>query len=234
MCRVLNVKPSSYYDWLSRDISKQQIHHNHCELLVKAAHSETKERYGVDRLHAKLIEQGRDISLYMVRCIFDEHGIKCRRHKRFKVTTDSNQTIASFWGVLKSELVYHQDYKTLLAIGVLFIIQASISLVRREFKPIKALIDNQSIILMAHGEYFLDNLKEANLSTGDVQEVLRKNGVKSKKEVFAVIMETTGDMSVIKNNEFIPDYSLFDDIRDSELILGPIYNTSSSNINNDP
>ena len=81
---------------------------------------------------------------------------------------------------------------------------------------------------------FLDNLKEANLSTSDVQEVLRKNGLKSKKEVFAVIMETTGDMSVIKNNEFIPDYSLFDDIRDSELLLGPIYNTSSSNINNNP
>ena len=122
----------------------------------------------------------------------------------------------------------------LLAVGVLFIIQAFISVVRRKSKPIKALIDNQPIILMAHGEYFLDNLKEANLSTSDVQEVLRKNGLKSKKEVFAVIMETTGDMSVIKNNEFIPDYSLFDDIRDSELLLGPIYKTSSSNINNNP
>ena len=90
MCRVLSVKPSSYYDWINRDISDQQIHRNHCELLVKAAHSETCERYGVDRLHAKLTEQGFDISLYMVRSIFDEHGIKCRRHKRFKVTTDSD------------------------------------------------------------------------------------------------------------------------------------------------
>ena len=50
MCRVLSVKPSSYYDWISRDISDQQIHRNQSELLVKAAHSETKERYGVDRL----------------------------------------------------------------------------------------------------------------------------------------------------------------------------------------
>ena len=56
MCRVLNVKLSSYYDWTNREISEQQIHLNHCELLVKAAHSGTKERYGVDRLHAKLIE----------------------------------------------------------------------------------------------------------------------------------------------------------------------------------
>ena len=63
-------KPSSYYDWSSRDISEQQIHRNHCELLVKASHSESKERYGYERLHAKLTAQGHDISLYMVRSIF--------------------------------------------------------------------------------------------------------------------------------------------------------------------
>ena len=69
MCRVLRVKPSSYYDWLSRDLSDQQIHRNQSELLVKAAHNETKERYGADRLHAHLSEQGHNISLYMVRSI---------------------------------------------------------------------------------------------------------------------------------------------------------------------
>ena len=100
MCRVLKVKHSSYYDWLSRDISEQQIHRNHCELLVKAAHSETRERYGCERLHAKLIEQGHDISLYMVRSIKEEYGIKCRRHKRFKVTTDSNHNKLVYPNVL--------------------------------------------------------------------------------------------------------------------------------------
>ena len=90
MCRVLSVKPSSYYDWLGRDLSEQQIHRNQCELLVRVAHDETKQRYGYERLHAHLNEQGYDISPYMVRSIKKEHGIKCRRHKRFKVTTDSN------------------------------------------------------------------------------------------------------------------------------------------------
>ena len=97
MCRVLKIKHSSYYDWLSRDISKQQIH---CELLVKAAHSETRERYGVERLHAKLTEQGHDISLYMVRRIKEEYAIKCHRHKRFKVTTDSNHNKLVYPNVL--------------------------------------------------------------------------------------------------------------------------------------
>ncbi|MDA5134645.1 IS3 family transposase [Psychrobacter sp. ANT_H3] len=103
MCRVLSVKPSSYYDWLSRDISEQQVHRNQCELLVKAAHSEMKERYGVDRLHAHLSKQGHNISLYMVRSIKEEHGIKCRRHKRFKVTTDSNHNKLVYDNVLNQQ-----------------------------------------------------------------------------------------------------------------------------------
>lgn len=109
----------------------------------------------------------------------------------------------------------------LFAVAVLFLIQGIISVIRRKVKPLKSLIDNQAIILMAHGEYFEDNLKEASLSTSDVQEVLRKNGIKSKTEIFAVIMETTGDMSVIKNNDVTPDWTLFNDIRDSELLIKP-------------
>ncbi|WP_201606179.1 IS3 family transposase [Psychrobacter sp. JCM 18903] len=103
MCRVLKVKPSSYYDWINRDISDQQIHRNHCELLVRAAHSETRERYGTDRLHAKLIEQGHDISLYMVRSIKEEHSIKCRRHKRFKVTTNSDHNKLVYPNILNQQ-----------------------------------------------------------------------------------------------------------------------------------
>lgn len=103
MCRVLGVNPSSYYDWAKRGISDQQIHRNQCELLVKAAHSETSERYGIDRLHAMLTDQGHDISLYMVRSIKEEFGIKCRRHKRFKVTTDSNHNKLVYPNVLDQQ-----------------------------------------------------------------------------------------------------------------------------------
>ena len=117
----------------------------------------------------------------------------------------------------------------LCAVAVLFVIQGVVSVIRRKIKPLKALIDNQAIILMAHGEYFPDNLQEANLSTSDVQEVLRKNGIKSKTEVFAVIMETTGDMSVVKNSEVTPDRSLFDDIRDSELLIGSNVSSNEDN-----
>ena len=103
MCRVLSIKPSSYYYWTNSDISDQQIRRNQSELLVRAAHSETRERYGVERLHAKLIEQGHDISLYMVRRIKQKHGIKCRRHKRLKVTMDSNHNKMAYPNVLDQQ-----------------------------------------------------------------------------------------------------------------------------------
>lgn len=90
MCCVLDVKPSSYYGWVNRDISEQQIHRNHSELLVRVAHDVIKQRFGYERLHAHLTEQGYAIIKYMVRSLKEEHGIACRRHKRFKITTNSN------------------------------------------------------------------------------------------------------------------------------------------------
>ena len=59
--------------------------------------------YGIERLHAKLTEQGHDVSLYMVRRIKEEYGIKCRRHKRFKVTTDSNHNKMVYSNVLDQQ-----------------------------------------------------------------------------------------------------------------------------------
>ena len=106
-----------------------------------------------------------------------------------------------------------------LAIGMLFMLQALLSIMRRRFKPFKALIDNQPIILMTNGEYLWDNLKEAKLSTNDIKQILRQNGIKSKSEIFAVIMETTANISVIKTSDISPDWSLFDDIRDNEILV---------------
>lgn len=39
-------------------------------------------------------------------------------------------------------------------------------------------------------------------------------------------METTADISVIKNNEVVPDWSLFDDIDDKQVLV----TTYNSNI----
>ena len=109
--------------------------------------------------------------------------------------------------------------KGLLAIAVLFILQGSVSFLCRKVKPFKKAVDNEPIVLMAHGEYYWDNIAEASLSKHDIGTVLRKNGIKSKSQVFALVMETTGDMSVSKQDDTIPDIDLFEDIRECEHLI---------------
>lgn len=103
MAKLFEVSLSGYYDWLKRDISPREQHKNRCELLVKSAHLDTKESYGHERLHQHLTNHGHDISLYMVRQIKQEHGIYCKRHKRFKVTTDSNHNKPVYPNLLEQQ-----------------------------------------------------------------------------------------------------------------------------------
>ncbi len=103
MAKILEVSLSGYYDWLKRDISPRQQHHNRCELLVKSAHMDTQQSYGHERLQQHLANQGHEISRYMVRQIKQEKGIYCKRHKRFKVTTDSNHNKPVYDNLLEQQ-----------------------------------------------------------------------------------------------------------------------------------
>ena len=103
MAKLFGVSISWYYDWLGRGISKREQHYNRCELLVKSAHMDTHQSYGHERLHQHLSDRGHDISCYMVRQIKQENQIYCKRHKRFKVTTDSNHN-KPIYPVVKIEI----------------------------------------------------------------------------------------------------------------------------------
>ena len=103
MSTIIEVKKKKKNDWLKRGMSKRKQHHNRCELLVKSAHMDTQQSYGHERLHQHLTSQGHDISLYMVRQIKQEHSIYCKRHKRFKVTTDSNHNKPVYPNLLEQQ-----------------------------------------------------------------------------------------------------------------------------------
>ena len=103
MAKIFGVAISGYYDWLNRGISKQKQHHNRCELMVKSAHIDTQQSYRHERLQQHLANQGHEISRYMVRQIKQEKGIYCKRHKRFKVTTDSNHNKPVYDNLLEQQ-----------------------------------------------------------------------------------------------------------------------------------
>ena len=103
MARLLHVSVSRFYDWLKRGISKSPIHRNQQTILVKIAHEETKQSYGYVRLTKHLQAQGIKISMYAVRQIKKMNQLYCKRHKRFKRTTNSDHNRAVYANLLEQQ-----------------------------------------------------------------------------------------------------------------------------------
>ncbi len=101
MARLLKVSVSRFYDWLKRSVSKRVVQRNQQTILVKIAHTETNESYGYIRLTKHLQSQGIQISEYAVRCIKRLNQLYCKRHKRFKRTTNSDHNRAVYNNLLE-------------------------------------------------------------------------------------------------------------------------------------
>ena len=101
MAKLLKVSVSRFYDWLKRGMSKQVVLRNQQTILVKIAHQETQESYGYIRLTRYLQSQGIQISEYAVRCIKKLNQLYCKRHKRFKRTTNSDHNRSVYNNLLE-------------------------------------------------------------------------------------------------------------------------------------
>ncbi len=84
----------------------------------------------------------------------------------------------------------------LLALGLLFGLQWTVATLRRR-GLLAGLVDNPPILLMAGPEVLEGNLRHARVEREELWAQLRLNGVHSREQVRAVVMETTGDISVL-------------------------------------
>lgn len=84
----------------------------------------------------------------------------------------------------------------LAAIAGLFASQAAVAFLRGRSWG-HALIDNRPIVLMDGSEVLRDNLRRAGMIEADLAAQLRLAGVASLSEVRAVVLETSGDVSVL-------------------------------------
>jgi len=91
-----------------------------------------------------------------------------------------------------------------LALGLLFGLQWTVATLRRR-DLLHGLIDNPPILLMAGPELLEGNLRHARVSREELWSQLRLAGVHSRDQVRAVIMETTGDLSVLRLGEPFDD-----------------------------
>ncbi len=93
LCRVLEVTRSGFYAWQARDPSDQAIDDQKLALEVAAIYKASGETYGSPRVHAELHAKGLEVSRKRVARMMRELGLRSRRRRRFKATTDSKHTL---------------------------------------------------------------------------------------------------------------------------------------------
>jgi len=89
MCAVVGVSSSGYYAWQKRGESLRWL--SNCALLtkVKLAHERSRRTYGSPRITAALKTQGEYCSEKRIARLMQQHGIRAKTSKKFRVTTHS-------------------------------------------------------------------------------------------------------------------------------------------------
>ncbi len=99
-----------------------------------------------------------------------------------------------------------------LALAVLYTAQWIVAQLRRRTSWAVHVVDNKPIALMLEGEFVHENLTAARVTEDDVRAKLRQNNVHALRDVRAVVLETTGDVSVLHGDGPI-DHDLVADVR---------------------
>jgi putative transposase len=95
MCSVLQVSPSGYYDWRNRPESARSIRHRHLTMKIRQSFQESHETYGAIRVCHDLRDEGERVGKNTVAVLMHKAGLVPRPIRRFRVTTDSRNTVAS-------------------------------------------------------------------------------------------------------------------------------------------
>lgn len=95
----------------------------------------------------------------------------------------------------------------LVGLVVLFGAQAVVGVLRRS-DALKGLIDNRPIMLVEEGRLLEDNMRSARVHADDIRSKLRSHGISRLADVRYVILETSGDISVMSSVEDVDDFVL--------------------------
>ena len=88
--------------------------------------------------------------------------------------------------------------QALAAIAGVFLIQWALAKARQKSALVANVLTNEPVLLMDRGEFLPRAMLETRVSRSDLLEKLRSAGVSDLADVRAVVLETTGDVSVIR------------------------------------
>jgi uncharacterized membrane protein YcaP (DUF421 family) len=88
-----------------------------------------------------------------------------------------------------------------VGLGALYAVQIGVAKLRRGSAIMSKLVDNQPILLMKGSEVMDKNLQRASVTHADLRAKLREANVTKVSQVKAVVMEATGDISVLHHSD---------------------------------
>lgn len=107
-------------------------------------------------------------------------------------------------GSMLATIVMHPDQSILkgaIALSGVVGFQSLFSYTARKSKYIRKIISNEPLLLMYNGQILNKNLIRANISEDELIAKLREANTSHFDEVLAVVLETTGNISVMHSSQ---------------------------------
>ncbi|MDO5031755.1 DUF421 domain-containing protein [Corynebacterium sp.] len=135
--------------------------------------------------------------------------------------TASDAVIIIMFGAVSGRVIVGNP--PTLAAGViglmtLMLLEAAFGTIRR-FVGWSRFIDRRPVLLVYDGEMIEENMHFAHITVSDVNSATRKAGLARRADVQMMILEPTGQISVIRIGQFV-DPGMFKDVLGTERIRG--------------
>ncbi|MFP5578783.1 MAG: DUF421 domain-containing protein [Acidimicrobiia bacterium] len=105
----------------------------------------------------------------------------------------------------------------LVAVGALLLVQAAVAFGRVRFGA-GSLVDNEALLLMAGSTMLEENMRRARVTGDDVRAKLRQANVLRYDQVRYVVLESTGDVTVVRGDGAL-DRDILTDVIDADLLF---------------
>lgn len=134
-------------------------------------------------------------------------------------TTDFAVTVA-MGSVIASVIVAREPplLQGALALAALYLIQYVVAKLRTVSSGVQWVVENRPLLLMSGSEVIEENLRRARVTRGDLRAKLREANVHHTSQVRAVVMETTGDISVLHGEGPELEDEILADVRGAERL----------------
>jgi len=100
LCRVLSVTRQGYYAWKRRPLSRRAVANETLLVEIRASHFRSKRSYGSPRVWRELKRQRDRLGEKRVARLMAQDGLRAKRSRRYRATTDSRNTTVVHENVL--------------------------------------------------------------------------------------------------------------------------------------